>query len=129
VVLSLVDDRGEPQDGFLRLHDIYNLKLGSDLVVLSACQSALGREIKGDGLVSVTRGFMYAGVPRVVASLWKVDDAATAELMARFYEGMLGPQGLRPAAALRSAQLALAKQRRWQAPYYWAPFVLQGEWR
>jgi CHAT domain-containing protein/Tfp pilus assembly protein PilF len=129
VVLSLVDKRGEPQDGFLRLHDIYNLRLSAELVVLSACQSALGKEIKGDGLVSVTRGFMYAGAPRVVASLWKVDDAATADLMARFYAGMLGSGGLRPAAALRSAQLTLAKERRWQAPYYWAPFVLQGEWR
>jgi CHAT domain-containing protein/Tfp pilus assembly protein PilF len=129
IVLSLVDKRGEPQDGFLRLHDIYNLRLSSELVVLSACQSALGKEIKGDGLVSVTRGFMYAGAPRVVASLWKVDDAATADLMARFYAGMLGSGGQRPAAALRSAQLALAKERRWQAPYYWAPFVLQGEWR
>jgi CHAT domain-containing protein len=84
IVLSLVDEQGQPQDGFLRLYEIYNLKLGADLVVLSSCQTALGREIKGEGLIGLTRGFMYAGAPRVVASLWKVGDKATAELMKRF---------------------------------------------
>src|SRR4030095_40425 len=85
IVLSLVDEGGKPQDGFLRLHEIYNLKLGADLVVLSACRTRLGKEIKGEGLVGLTRGFMYAGAPRVVASLWAVDDETTAELMKRFY--------------------------------------------
>ena len=106
IVLSLVDEHDQPQNGFLRLHDIYNLKLGADLVALSACQTALGKEIKGEGLVGLTRGFMYAGAARVLASLWKVEDEATAELMKRFYEGMLG-QGLSPAAALRAAQVAM----------------------
>jgi CHAT domain-containing protein/tetratricopeptide (TPR) repeat protein len=129
VALSLVDRKGNPQDGFLRLHEIYNLKFGADLVVLSACQTALGKEIQGEGLVGLTRGFMYAGAPRVVASLWKVDDRATAELMRRFYSGMLGPTALRPAAALRSAQVDLWKTRGWENPYYWAAFTLQGEWR
>jgi CHAT domain-containing protein len=128
VVLSLVDEQGRPQDGFLRLYDIYNLKLQANLVVLSACQTALGKQIKGEGLVGLTRGFMYAGAPRVVASLWQVDDRATAQLMARFYEAMLG-QGLRPAAALRAAQVAMWKEKRWQGPHYWAAFTLQGEWR
>lgn len=128
VVLSLVDQQGRPQNGFLRLYDIYNLKLGADLVVVSACQTALGKEIKGEGLVGLTRGFMYAGVPRVVASLWQIDDRATAELMRRFYEGMLG-KGLRPGAALSAAQSSMAKDKRWQAPYYWAAFTLQGEWK
>jgi CHAT domain-containing protein/Tfp pilus assembly protein PilF len=128
LVLSLVDERGQPQDGFLRLHDVYNLKLNADLVVLSACQTALGKEIKGEGLVGLTRGFMYAGAPRVVASLWSVRDEATAELMKRFYRGML-KEGLRPPAALRAAQLSMWKEKRWEAPYYWAGFVLQGEWR
>src|SRR5262249_24844142 len=86
VVLSLVDERGQPQDGFLRAHDVYNLKLNADLVVLSGCQTALGKEIKGEGLVGLTRGFMYAGAPRVVASLWQVSDKATAELMKQFYK-------------------------------------------
>ncbi|HEX8183324.1 MAG TPA: CHAT domain-containing protein [Blastocatellia bacterium] len=128
VVLSLVDEYGHPQNGFLRLYDIYNLKLQADLVVLSACQTALGKQIKGEGLVGLTRGFMYAGAPRVVASLWQVDDRATAQLMGRFYEAMLG-QGPRPAAALRAAQVSMMKDKRWQGPYYWAAFTLQGEWK
>jgi CHAT domain-containing protein len=128
IVLSLVDRQGESQDGFLRLYEVYNLRLAADLVVLSACQTALGKEVKGEGLVGLTRGFMYAGAPRVVASLWKVGDKATAELMRRFYQRMLR-DGLRPAAALRAAQVSMMKERQWQAAYYWAGFVLQGEWR
>jgi CHAT domain-containing protein len=128
IVLSLVDEQGRPQNGFLRLYEIYNLKLGADLVVLSACQTAMGKEIKGEGLVGLTRGFMYAGAPRVVASLWQIDDRATAELMKRFYQGMLG-EGLRPAAALRAAQVSMWKDTRWQAPHYWAAFTFQGEWK
>ena len=129
VVLSLIDSQGKPQDGFLRLHEIYNLKLSADLVVLSACQTGLGQEIRGEGLVGLTRGFMYAGAQRVVASLWKVDDRATAELMKRFYGSMLGDQGLRPAAALRAAQTAMWRTKGWESPYYWAAFVLQGDWK
>jgi CHAT domain-containing protein len=129
IVLSLVDEAGQPQDGFLRLQDIYNLKLPAELVVLSACQTGLGKEIKGEGLIGLTRGFMYAGAPRIVASLWKVDDRATSELMKRFYRGLLGPEALRPAAALRQAQLLIWKEKQWRAPYYWAAFVLQGEWK
>ncbi len=128
IVLSLVNEQGRPQDGFLRAHDIYNLKLGAELVVLSACQTALGKEIKGEGLAGLTRGFMYAGAERVVASLWDVKDEATAELMKRFYRGMLR-EGLRPAEALREAQISMWKEPRWGAPYYWAGFTLQGEWR
>lgn len=128
VVFSLVDQQGRPQNGFLRLYDIYNLKLAADLVVLSACQTALGKEIKGEGLVGLTRGFMYAGVPRLIASLWQIDDRATAELMRRFYEGLLGKR-LRPAAALRAAQVSMSQDKRWQAPRYWAAFTIQGEWK
>lgn len=98
------------------------------LVVLSACQTALGKEIKGEGLVGLTRGFMYAGAPRVVASLWNVDDRATAELMKRFY-GAMFTKGMRPAAALRAAQTSLRREKGWAAPYYWAAFTLQGEWK
>lgn len=127
IVLSLVDEAGRPQDGFLRLHDVYNLKLGADLVVLSACRTALGKEIKGEGLVGLTRGFMYAGAPRIVASLWAVDDATTAELMKRFYREMLLKKQ-RPAAALRTAQVSLWREQS-LPPYYWAAFVLQGEWK
>jgi CHAT domain-containing protein len=128
IVFSLVNENGKPVDGFLRLHDIYNLNLPADLVVLSACQTGLGKEIRGEGLIGLTRGFMYAGSPRVVASLWKVDDAATAELMKRFYRGMLKDK-LTPAAALRAAKVEMWKQKRWNAPFYWAAFELQGEWK
>ena len=87
-----------------------------------------GKEIKGEGLVGLTRGFMYAGAPRVVASLWQIDDRASAEFMKRFYQGML-VQKLRPAAALRAAQISMQKDKRWNNPHYWAAFTLQGEWR
>jgi CHAT domain-containing protein len=128
VVLSLVDQSGRPQNGFLRLYDIYNLRLGADLVVLSACQTARGGEIEGEGLIGLTRGFLYAGAPRVVATLWEVDDRTTALVMKHFYEGML-VRGQRPAAALRSAQAEVARTSGWDPPYYWAAFTLQGEWR
>jgi CHAT domain-containing protein len=127
IVLSLVDQKGQSQDGFLRAHEIYNLNLPAELVVLSACQTGLGKEIKGEGLVGLTRGFMYAGARRVVVSLWNVNDRATADLMQRFYRGMLR-EGQTPSAALRKAQAEMWQQKQWQSPYYWAPFVLQGEW-
>ena len=127
LVLSLVDQNGRPQQGFVRLHDIYNLKLSADLVVLSACNTGLGKDVKGEGLIGLTRGFMYAGAGGVAASLWKVDDDATAELMKHFYEGMF-KRGLTPAAALREAQLGMWNQKRWHAPYYWAAFVIQGQY-
>jgi CHAT domain-containing protein len=128
LVLSLVDEEGAPREGFLRLHDIYALDLRADLVTLSACETALGREIRGEGLVGLARGFMYAGAARVVASLWQVQDRATKDTMKRFYEGMI-ERGLAPAAALREAQIAMSRQERWAAAYYWAPFGLHGEWR
>ncbi|NET60898.1 MAG: CHAT domain-containing protein, partial [Symploca sp. SIO2E6] len=100
VVLSLFDEQGDSQNGFLRLHDVFNLNLPAELVVLSACQTGLGQEVKGEGLVGLTRGFMYAGSPRVLVSLWNVSDAATAEMMKRFYRNML-EEGLSATAALR----------------------------
>ena len=127
LVLSLVDKNGQPQDGYFRLHDIYNLKLSADLVVLSACNTGLGKEIKSEGLIGLTRGFMYAGAGGVAASLWKVDDEATAELMRRFYEGMF-KRGLAPSTAMREAQLWMWQQQRWRAPYFWAAFIIQGRY-
>ncbi|MEW6212689.1 MAG: CHAT domain-containing tetratricopeptide repeat protein, partial [Acidobacteriota bacterium] len=126
IVLSLVDEHGRSRDGFLRLHDIYNLNLPAEMVVLSACKTGLGKEITGEGLIGLTRGFMYAGAKRIIASLWKVDDWATAELMKRFYKKML-VEKLSPAAALRAAQIEMLRQPKWRAPYYWAAFTLQGE--
>jgi CHAT domain-containing protein len=128
IVLSLVDKRGQPQNGFLRLHEVYNLKLRADLVVLSGCRTALGTDVRGEGLIGLTRAFMYAGARRVAVSLWTVSDEATAELMRRFYQGMF-EKGLRPPAALQAAQAAMSRSELWSAPYYWAGFILQGEWR
>ncbi|HMV47342.1 MAG TPA: CHAT domain-containing protein [Blastocatellia bacterium] len=127
VVLSLVEKNGQPQNGFLRLHEIYNLNLPAELVVLSACETGLGKDVRGEGLIGLTRGFLYAGARRVLVSLWPVNDPATAALMQKFYRGML-KENLRPAAALAKAQTEMSRDARWRSPYYWAGFVLQGEW-
>lgn len=128
IVLSLFDEQGKPQDGFLRTHDVYNLNLPAELVVLSACETGLGKDVRGEGLEGLTRGFMYAGARRVVVSLWNVNDKATAALMQRLYTGMLRSNKT-PAAALRAAQIEMLRTTQWQSPYYWAAFVMQGEWR
>lgn len=128
LVLSLFDRAGQPVDGALDVRQIYDLELSAELVVLSACRTALGQQFRGEGVVGLPRAFLYAGVPRVVVSLWEVDDEATAELMQRFYRGML-QAGSTPSVALREAQRALRAERRWQSPFYWAGFVLQGDWR
>ena len=128
IVLSLLDRDGKPRDGFLRAHELYNLDLAADLVVLSACETGLGRQVRGEGIVGLTRGFMYAGAARVVVSLWSVSDRATAALMSAFYDEML-VAGKSPAAALRAAQRAMRKQPAWEHPYYWAGFVIAGDWQ
>ena len=127
VMLSTVDPQGRPRDGLLRLDDIYRLNLPADLVVLSACRTALGREIRGEGMVGLTRGFFSAGARQVLVSLWPVEDRATAELMRRFYLAMLG-RGRTSAAALREAQTAMWRDEGWRSAYYWAGFSLQGDW-
>ncbi len=126
LVFSRFDETGgEQEDNVLYAHELYSLDLAAELVVLSACDTALGKEVRGEGLIGLTRGFMYAGAPRVLVSLWSVGDRSTSRLMAEFYSRLL-EQRLGPAAALRQAQIAM-----WDAglaPAYWAPFVLQGEW-
>jgi CHAT domain-containing protein len=129
IVLSLVDRTGRPQNGLLTALDAYNLRLDADLVVLSGCRTALGKDVRSEGIVGLTRGFMYAGARGVLASLWPVDDLATSELMRVFYEGLLGPRRLSPPAALREAQAHVRSRRAWSSPYYWAAFQLQGVWR
>ncbi len=124
LVLARRDAAGRSIDGDLHLHEIYGLRLDAELVVLSGCQTALGQRVRGDGLVSLTRGFLYAGASQLLVSLWSVDDQATAELMAEFYRGLL-ERGEHSALALRSAQLKMRASERWNAPYYWAGFVLQ----
>ncbi len=129
LVLSRVDPNGQRrEDDSLYAHEIYELDLPAELVVLSACETALGTEIRGEGLLGLTQGFFYAGAARVLVSLWKVDDEATAELMARFYRSLLS-EGQRPATALRAAQMSIRQEPRWRAPYYWSGFMLLGEWR
>ena len=126
LVLSLVDAKKQPITGFVSLSDIYKLR-APELVVLSACYTALGQKQDGEGLIGVTRGFMYAGASGVVASLWQVDDRATAELMKYFYANML-QRGMGPAAALRDAQNKIRSQPKWSSPYYWAGFTFQGDY-
>jgi CHAT domain-containing protein len=128
LLLSMLDAQGKDQRGFIELRDVYSLRAPVDLVVLSACQTALGQEVRGEGLVGLTRGFMYAGATTVVASLWKVDDEATSELMKRFYLEML-QNGKTPDEALRIAQNSIRQRPEWRAPHYWAGFILQGEYR
>lgn len=128
LVLSQADAEGHLREGFLGLDDLYKLDLDAELVVLSACVTARGKEVRGEGLMSLTRGFEAAGVPRVVASLWTAKDRATAELMKRFYSGMWR-DGLPAAAALRQAQQELRRQQHYGPPAYWAAFVFQGDWR
>jgi CHAT domain-containing protein/tetratricopeptide (TPR) repeat protein len=127
IVLTMVDKNGVDQNGVLPLHDIYNMDLSAELTVLSACQTALGKDIKGEGFVGLTHSFISAGSRSVVASLWKVDDRATATLMADLYQSML-QKGMSPAAALRAAKLKVMQDKRWTAPYFWAGFVVQGEY-
>jgi CHAT domain-containing protein/Tfp pilus assembly protein PilF len=127
LLFSTVDEYGQPKNGLLTVKDVYNLKLPVELVVLSACQTGLGREIRGEGLVGLTRGFMHAGARRVVASLWNVNDAATSALMKEFYQRILLGNEPTPREALRRAQIAVWRETKWQAPYFWAAFVLQGE--
>ncbi|HKB66262.1 MAG TPA: CHAT domain-containing tetratricopeptide repeat protein [Pyrinomonadaceae bacterium] len=132
LVLSLVGNK--TGDGFLRTDEVFNLRLGSPLVMLSACETGLGKEKRGEGVMGLTRAFMYAGAPTVGVSLWSVADKSTAELMTDFYKRLLGssaaePSSVSPSAAMRDAQLAMIAGKKYSAPFYWAPFVLVGDWR
>ena len=127
IVLTMVDRNGVEKNGLMPLHDIYNLNLSAELTVLSACQTALGKDLKGEGLVGLTHSFISAGSKSVIASLWKVDDRATAALMTEFYKALL-QDGMTTGEALRTAKLKMMQDKRWSAPYYWAGFVLQGEY-
>jgi CHAT domain-containing protein len=127
VVLSLVGNKSG--DGFLRTDEIFNLNLGGALVMLSACETGLGKEKRGEGVIGLTRAFMYAGAPTVGVSLWSVADKSTADLMTDFYKRLLSGTDASPSAAMRGAQNAMITGKKYAAPFYWAPFVLVGEWR
>lgn len=128
IILSLVDERGQPVDGFIRVHDLYRLHLRAELVVLSACRTAVGTDLRGEGVVGLVSGFLWAGAPRVIASFWDVKDHATAAFMTHFYRAHL-VDDLPAATALRKAQLAMKRDSRWRSPYYWGAFTLHGEWQ
>jgi CHAT domain-containing protein len=128
LVFSLFDPRGQQREGFLRLHDVFNLKLNADLVVLSGCQTAMGKEVRGEGLIGLTRGFFYAGSARVMASLWSVQDNATAKLMRLFYTRLLDERKS-ASEALRLAQWEMWNDGQGAPPYFWAAFTLQGDWQ
>jgi CHAT domain-containing protein len=128
VVLSLVGNK--TGDGFLRTDEIFNLKMGAPLVMLSACETGLGKEKRGEGVIGLTRAFMYAGAPTVGVTLWSVADKSTAELMTDFYRRLLSLN--KPASAssaMRQAQVAMISGKKYSAPFYWAPFVIVGEWK
>jgi CHAT domain-containing protein len=127
VVLSLVGNKSH--DGFLRTDEVFNLRLGAPLVMLSACETGLGKEKRGEGVMGLTRAFMYAGAPTVGVSLWSVADKSTADLMTDFYRRLLAPGDSTSSAALRAAQLSMIATKKYSAPFYWAPFVLVGDWK
>jgi CHAT domain-containing protein/tetratricopeptide (TPR) repeat protein len=127
LVLSLVGNKSD-DDGFLRTAEVFNLKLGAPLVMLSACESGLGKVKRGEGVVGLSQAFMYAGANTVGVTLWSVADKPTAELMTDFYQRLLGPNPS-PSDAMREAQLAMISGKKYSAPFYWAPFVLVGEWK
>jgi CHAT domain-containing protein len=128
IILSQVDPAGRPRDGKLRLQDIQALDLPADLVVLSACKTALGKDIRGEGFMGLTQGFMYAGAARVVVSLWNVNDESTPAFMERFYRSLLVDH--KPASeALALTQRWMSERSPWRSPYYWAGFQIHGEWR
>ena len=127
LVLSLVGNKRD-DDGFLRTGEVFNLKLGAPLVMLSACESGLGKVKRGEGVTGLSRAFMYAGATTVGVTLWSVADKPTAELMTDFYQRLLGPNPT-PSDAMRKAQLAMISGKKYSAPFYWAPFVLVGEWK
>jgi CHAT domain-containing protein/tetratricopeptide (TPR) repeat protein len=128
IVLSLVGNR-DGRDGFLRTDEVFNLKLGSPLVMLSACETGLGKEKRGEGVIGLTRAFMYAGAKTVGVTLWSVNDASTAKLMGEFYNHFLTKKHSTPVGAMRAAREAMIADERFNAPYYWAGFVLVGEWQ
>lgn len=127
ILLSLFDEQRRPREGFLQMHELYKLRLPVEMVVLSACETGVGKMVKGEGLAAMSRGFMYAGAKQVMASLWEVNDSSTAELMTHFYRNLLAGERQRPAAALRAAQITMWQKDSESSPYFWAAFIIQGD--
>lgn len=130
-------DKDEPQfcgllfsdsdkDVLLHTFEIFDLRLDATLVTASACVSGVGKHVRGEGVLGLTRAFFYAGTPSVCISLWCVADESTSDLMLKFYRYLVEGQ-LDKAEALRQAKLKMIREGRWDHPYFWAPFVLVGD--
>ena len=124
--LLLEPDNGAGEDGVLHLGEIYGLRLNADLVVLSACDTGLGRLVRGEGIIGLTRGFLYAGAASLLVSLWPVSDDAAASLVPDFYRELLA--GRSKARALREAKLrTMGRNPEFAKPFYWSSLVLVGD--
>ena len=123
--LVLGTESGSGEDGYLTMREVFDLKLNSDLVVLSACSTGLGKQMRGEGVTGLTRAFLLAGTPSVIVSLWNVNDKSSSVLMTAFYKSLEQKQ-LSKAAALQAARLKLIESGNYSHPYYWAPFILIG---
>ncbi len=128
IVLSRFDEKGQKLNEFFRIQDIYGLNLNADLVVLSACETGIGKAVKGEGLMSLNNAFLQTGAKTVMSSLWKVEDSATLELMKNFY-GAMKDKNLTPSESLRQAQIKLREKPQYKSPFYWAAFTVQGDFR
>jgi CHAT domain-containing protein/tetratricopeptide (TPR) repeat protein len=128
IVLSRFAENGQKLDEFVRLHDIYGMNLNADLVVLSACETGIGKQVRGEGLMSLNNAFLQTGAKSVMSSLWKVEDAATLELMKNFYASLAG-ENVTPSKALQKAQIKMWQSGQYKSPFYWAAFTVQGDFR
>lgn len=127
LLFSKFKENGEEINGYLNFNDILNLRLDCDLVVLSACQTAIAKQLPGEGFLGLSRAFFYAGARKIMLSLWRVEDESTAVLMSKFYTFL--KKGLSPVAALRSAQISMLQEEKWKSPYHWAAFQIEGDWK
>ena len=128
IVMSRFAENGQKLDEFVRLHDIYGMNLSANLVVLSACETGIGKEVRGEGLMSLNNAFLQVGAKTVMSSLWKVEDKATLELMKNFYQS-LANENTTPSKALQQAQIKMWESGRYKSPFYWAAFTVQGDFR
>jgi CHAT domain-containing protein len=126
--LVMSQENNMVEDGILRADEISGLALHASLVVLSACQTGMGKMIRGEGMIGLSRSFMYAGIPSVVMSLWSVSDQSTSILMKRFYENLL-VKNVSKAQALHLARISMIREEQYAHPFFWAPFVLSGDWQ
>jgi CHAT domain-containing protein len=129
LAFSFWNESRKPIEGMLSFEEIASLDLSARLVTLSACETAVGRVISEYGVPSLANAFLRAGAERVVSTLWKVDDAATAYLMARFYHHLFADEKPHPGEALWRAQMDVRAMKKWSNPYYWAGVTLSGDWR